>query len=784
MKRIILILSIIICQFSFGTDFHAIIVGISKYKNLPANWQLKYADADAKSMYDFLTSHMDIKPENTKLILNEKATAPYVKKEMYITLLKNAKKDDFVYLFFAGHGDVDSKINDGFLLMSDVESNQDYFISDALAISELKSLVDRASHRGVNVVLITDACRSGRLISNEKSSSNGYTTKALMEEWSNVTKFTSCQANQSSYEDEKWGNGHGVFTHFLLKGLEGAADEDRNNYLRVGELYDYVRGKVKSETNYKQIPKVSGNEANHILRIDTLRNAKSAIGVDEWMFYVGGETSFEKLKKQLNDENKLLLNNFYSSLFQKRLLSNNPKDLTYANNIYNKIKSISAFAPLLDYIKTDFGYSLEEGVSKIIKPLITDQEIKPTYNQISSTANKMKLMSTLHEGNKFFYNKSYSQFLFLSAYAILESYDFNKYDEAADKFYKILKYQPNAAYPYKGLSEILKRRREFSKSKRALTNALKKSPNWLEANTSLGKLYSEICNCNHAEDLYKKVIQLRTDKTVGLRELSAYKRDEGNFKEASSLLRTALEKDSLDAILISDLGFIEYHLGNLDHSDSLYQKSKSIDNRYLENHVRMSLNYRQQWKNGTIDLETYKRIGHESLLNAESLSRNNPVVNTAFGIFYLDMILNGQNYFQYTNLTNDKNIDKIKVINEQSVSDRFRKALEHNPYFEEAFKGISDKALYYEKDTVKAENVLIYTTKTIKSAQSYFNLFNFYKNVKNNKNATKALSKALKLDELNYAYLKAEKEWYEELGQLNKAFQTQQKINYFFPKKK
>lgn len=39
--------------------------------------------------------------------------------------------------------------------------------------------------------------------------------------------------------------GHGMFTYFVLKGLNGAADENHDGSVSVDELYGYVRTSVQ-----------------------------------------------------------------------------------------------------------------------------------------------------------------------------------------------------------------------------------------------------------------------------------------------------------------------------------------------------------------------------------------------------------------------------------------------------------------------------------------------------------------------------------------------------------
>ena len=46
--------------------------------------------------------------------------------------------------------------------------------------------------------------------------------------------ISAADENQLSQEDTKWGGGHGVFTWYLLEGLKGEADFDKNNQVNIG----------------------------------------------------------------------------------------------------------------------------------------------------------------------------------------------------------------------------------------------------------------------------------------------------------------------------------------------------------------------------------------------------------------------------------------------------------------------------------------------------------------------------------------------------------------------
>ena len=60
-----------------------------------------------------------------------------------------------------------------------------------------------------------------------------------------------------SNEGAKWDGG--VFTFHLLKGLNGDANRDNNEWVTISELDRYLASEVAADTEGKQSPKMNGN---------------------------------------------------------------------------------------------------------------------------------------------------------------------------------------------------------------------------------------------------------------------------------------------------------------------------------------------------------------------------------------------------------------------------------------------------------------------------------------------------------------------------------------------
>jgi uncharacterized caspase-like protein len=181
------------------------------------------------------------------------------------THLKNkAGKEDMVIIYFAGHGacekDVMSPDKDGlekYILPYDADPRDLY--GSALPMSEVSRIFNRI--RSERLIFIADACYSG---------ASGGRTISLTGIRANISEafldriasgrgriiLTASGANEVSGEDDELK--HGVFTFFLLEGLRGKADTDRDEIITVDEVYRYVSRRVPRATGQEQHPVKKG----------------------------------------------------------------------------------------------------------------------------------------------------------------------------------------------------------------------------------------------------------------------------------------------------------------------------------------------------------------------------------------------------------------------------------------------------------------------------------------------------------------------------------------------
>ena len=239
----------------------AVIIGISDYKD-PKIKDLKYADADAKALCDFLRTPQggSFPAERVRLLVNEEATVRAVRSAL-ADFLKQAQVDDVVIIFFAGHGAPEpGRADTAYLLCYDTDPKSLY--STALPMDEVRNILQKRIYSR-RVLVIADACHAGSIgtagiRSAEEAAIAGRLLLALKESKHGRAILMSCAEGELSQEDAKWGGGHGVFTHCLLEGLKGHADTNHDQIVDLQELFDYTRPKVADKTSNDQHPELSG----------------------------------------------------------------------------------------------------------------------------------------------------------------------------------------------------------------------------------------------------------------------------------------------------------------------------------------------------------------------------------------------------------------------------------------------------------------------------------------------------------------------------------------------
>ncbi len=243
-------------------DAVAIIIGISDYKNLP---KADFANDDARVFYDYALRALSIKPENIKLLIDSEANDVQIVKTFKNWLPINVNKDKTdIYVFYSGHGMPSSDGKSLYLLPQGVDKD----LLERTAINQQEIISSLQASKPKSVTMFIDSCYSGLSRTGEtllasarpislKSKDIGYPP-----EFTVISASSPDQISSSSPELR-----HGIFSFYLMKGMEGDADINKDGKITAGEMQQYVSDKVQRQAmsmNRKQEPQLIG-DANRVL---------------------------------------------------------------------------------------------------------------------------------------------------------------------------------------------------------------------------------------------------------------------------------------------------------------------------------------------------------------------------------------------------------------------------------------------------------------------------------------------------------------------------------------
>jgi len=175
-------------------------------------------------------------------------------------LLESVRANDLVIVAFSGHG----VHLDGKSYLCPADAQLDRADETMIPLDRLYDLLQEC--QASQKLLIVDACRNDPTPSGTRSpagieQTNEF-TRSLQQQQppAGTMLFNSCAPNQFSVEDPDFKSG--VFMHYVIEGLRGAADADKDMKVSLFELYRYAEYETKTHVrrtrNLVQTPVLKG----------------------------------------------------------------------------------------------------------------------------------------------------------------------------------------------------------------------------------------------------------------------------------------------------------------------------------------------------------------------------------------------------------------------------------------------------------------------------------------------------------------------------------------------
>lgn len=233
----------------------ALVIGIDQYDDARFS-ELPYAKKDAEEVYRVL-HHPDIGvflKDDVFLFTskeNFKVTKSAVEQKLE-EIFMEAKKDDTVLVYFAGHGKLDKTFT---LRLAAQDTKFDNLVSTSINLETVRSIVANSDCK--RAVFIIDSCYSGAAgLSARGPEAVANSLERISGE--GTILISASQAFQEALEKDDIKQG--IFTNFFVKGLEEEEINcDKDGYISVDQIYEYTLNKVKEETRGKQVPAKKGS---------------------------------------------------------------------------------------------------------------------------------------------------------------------------------------------------------------------------------------------------------------------------------------------------------------------------------------------------------------------------------------------------------------------------------------------------------------------------------------------------------------------------------------------
>jgi len=230
----------------------ALVIGVEKYQSLPS---ADFAERDAKAVRAHLLA-LGYPERNVILLLGAQATKTGIEKYLESWLPRNVKEDSKVFVYYSGHGAPDPQTRQAYLVPWDGDAK--FLDTTGYPLKRLYEKLDALKAKQVLVAM--DSCFSGaggrsvldkgtRPLVNRVDTGAAGLGKVVVLAAAGPDEITGTASGQ----------GHGLFTYYLLKGLN-----DRRGKSTAKELYDAVLPEVQDAArrdNRDQTPQLRGSGA-------------------------------------------------------------------------------------------------------------------------------------------------------------------------------------------------------------------------------------------------------------------------------------------------------------------------------------------------------------------------------------------------------------------------------------------------------------------------------------------------------------------------------------------
>ncbi|MBT6338958.1 MAG: SUMF1/EgtB/PvdO family nonheme iron enzyme [Desulfobacula sp.] len=247
------------------------VIGINTYIEWP---RLDTAANDARSVKKALLSRYHFDKEHLIELYDDEATRANIIGKLRF-LAQNLKKDDSLFLFYAGHGHLDPITKSGsWIPVESGTKDVSAWISNNYIKGYLKSDAIKAKH----VLLVSDSCFSGDFFRSHRGKLPEVTDEVIRRSYALTSRQAITSGGLEPVSDSGFGN-NSVFTHFLVKAFEN----NQLPFLIPSEFFTDIKAGVAE--NAEQLP-----------RFGSLKNTGGQQG-GEFVFFLRQNVRLDNLSR-------------------------------------------------------------------------------------------------------------------------------------------------------------------------------------------------------------------------------------------------------------------------------------------------------------------------------------------------------------------------------------------------------------------------------------------------------------------------------------------------------
>jgi tetratricopeptide (TPR) repeat protein len=559
----------------------AVLIGVSKFQD-PEIPPLQFAHQDALDFATLLQSRRagGVPKDNVIVLTNEAATRSAIQSAIETHLKRRAGKNDTVLLFIASHGATFAVRNrtKGFIVTYDSDPRD--LATSGIPMEDIRQLFETELTNVKRLLLYVDVCHAGKLgaIVPRADETNRTAANALKPGEVDVFGMLAAQSNQVAIESINYGGGHGAFTYFLMRALNGDADANGDGKVDMAEFFRYVLDHVSESTENKQIPKQIGDiDQSRVMAVV----AEPGIALKDYTgkAIVAGHPAGHTGPPPTDDSapragsRQLRLPGARDLPAEFEAAINEGRILPDADG--------SAFSLLAQLSGDDrrlaaerLRIALEDRGQQVLLTYLAGDAVPQKRDAFVDGARYFEAAQTLAPDSLYLESRK----LFCQGRVAV----FDKaYDRAATLLERAVGLDPERAYSYNALGIAYLERAEYDRASLAFRDASRRAPYWPYPVHNLALAQGEKGAYDNAIRAYNDGMKLAPRAAYLPYNLGLLYQRLNRLKDAEAMYKRAQVLDPRNVLVLTALAYLKAQAGKRADAEKLYREALSYDSASL-----------------------------------------------------------------------------------------------------------------------------------------------------------------------------------------------------------